>query len=248
MKNDVRQAVIMAAGLGTRLRPLTFETPKPMLRVAGRPILEWNIEALPPDVSEVVIVVGHLKDKIIGHFGADWRGRRIVYAEQKHLLGTGHALHVCRGLLDERFLVMNGDDLYGAADIAAASGRGPAVLAKPSEVSGRFGVFRTDASGNLMDIAEGAGASSGALVNAGLYYLDRRFFDYPLVPIKGGKEYGLPQTLVLMAREVPVAVIKAGFWVPIGYPEDLEAATAAMEARLTDAERAVSRLGSHGGI
>src|SRR5688572_19932255 len=100
------QAVIMAAGLGTRLRPHTLTTPKPMLSVAGRPILEWTFASLPPEVDEVVLVVNYLKDKIVGHFGDSWQGRKISYVEQTELRGTGDALSRCRAILSGKFLVM----------------------------------------------------------------------------------------------------------------------------------------------
>jgi NDP-sugar pyrophosphorylase family protein len=119
---------------------------------------------------------------------------------------------------------MNGDDLYDAGDMAEMAGHQLAILAKASEAPGRFGAFRTDEAGRLIDIIEGGQVPAGGLVNAGIYALDRRFFDYPLVPIKDGKEFGLPQTLVLMAKDHPISVIKAHFWLPIGYPEDLEKA------------------------
>ncbi len=229
MSGRIRQAVIMAAGLGTRLRPYTLDTPKPLLAVAGRPILEWNMEKLPAGIDEVVLVVGYLQEKIRAHFGPAWRGRKISYVEQRDLSGTGDALSLCRPYLDERFLVMNGDDLYAAPDIAALAGHRLAILAKACEVPGRYGAFRTDAVGRLIDIIEGGQVPAGGLVNAGLYALDRRFFDYPLVPIKDGKEFGLPQTLVSMAQDHPIAVVPASFWLPIGYPEDLAKAAEYLE-------------------
>lgn len=229
------QAVIMAAGLGTRLRPHTLTTPKPMLEVAGKPILEWSLASLPKGIDEVVLVVGYLKEKIIGHFGDSWHGRRVRYVEQAELKGTGDALARCRPLLSEkggRFLVMNGDDLYGARDIERALNHDLSILAKEATAPGRFGAFRTDAAGNLVDIIEGAEVAAGGLVNAGLYVLDERFFDYPLVPIRDGAVFGLPQTLVRVGQDHPIAIVKADFWVPIGYPEDLDKASALLRASL----------------
>jgi bifunctional UDP-N-acetylglucosamine pyrophosphorylase/glucosamine-1-phosphate N-acetyltransferase len=231
MKSKTRQAVIMAAGLGTRLRPHTLTTPKPLLPVAGRPILEWNIAELPPSIEEIILVVGYLKDRIIAHFGSAWRGRKIVYVEQRELLGTGHAVQCCRGLVDRRFLVLNGDDLYAGADLAELAARDLAILAKPSEVSGRFGALRTDAHGRLLEIAENSDEPAGSLVNTGAYALDQRFFDYPLAPIRNGREFGLPQTLVRVAADHPVEIVQAGFWVPIGYPEDLAKAGQLLKER-----------------
>jgi bifunctional UDP-N-acetylglucosamine pyrophosphorylase/glucosamine-1-phosphate N-acetyltransferase len=222
----------MAAGLGTRLRPHTLTTPKPMLPVAGRPILEWTMESLPSDVDEVVMVVSYLKEKITEHFGDSWGGRKISYVEQTELRGTGHAIAQCAPLLRGKFIVMNGDDLYSREDIIAACANDLSILAKPAESKGRFGAFRTDERGNLLDIIEGGDVEVGGLVNIGFYVLDTRFFNFPLVAIKDGAEFGLPQTIVTMAKEHPVAIVKAQFWCPIGYPEDLAKATEILQERL----------------
>ncbi len=218
------QAIIMAAGLGTRLRPLTNTCPKPMIQILGKPILEHTIDALPPQIDEVIIIVSHLKECVSDYFGNEWKGRRIIYVEQKELLGTGHALTLLKTLVKGKFLVLNGDDLYLAADLKKMLGENLAVLAKEVDDPGRFGVFKTDASGRLLEIIEAPHQGESKLVNIGVYTLDERIFDYPLVPIKGGKEFGLPQTVALMAKDYPVTIVKASFWIPIGYPEDIKKA------------------------
>lgn len=232
MKNKDMQAVIMAAGLGTRLRPHTLTTPKPMLPVAGRPILEWTIDGLPEDIDEVILVVSYLKERVIGHFGDTWHGRKMIYVEQTALDGTGGAVVACESRLKDKFVVLNGDDLYATDDIRAALAGGLAVAAQETGPQDRFGLLATDADGRLVEIVEAtAGTPKSGLVNVGLYALDRRFFDYPLVPIKNGAEFGLPQTVATMTKDHPVAVVKTTFWLPIGYPEDLERATAILRAR-----------------
>src|SRR5262249_35413194 len=111
-------AVILAAGLGTRLRPHTLKTPKPLLPVQGRPLLDWTLGALPAAVERVVVVVHYLAEQV-----EDYLGRQSHFAQwqtvpQGEPRGTGDALRRCREhLRSERFLVLNGDDLYGAADL-----------------------------------------------------------------------------------------------------------------------------------
>src|SRR6516225_4441758 len=112
-------AVILAAGLGTRLRPHTLTTPKPLLPVQGRPILDWALGALPRTVDRVLVVVNYLAEQIEAyvrqqkHF-AEWAAVR-----QEQPRGTGDALRSCRDRIrSDTFLVLNGDDLYGAADLA----------------------------------------------------------------------------------------------------------------------------------
>jgi bifunctional UDP-N-acetylglucosamine pyrophosphorylase/glucosamine-1-phosphate N-acetyltransferase len=228
--NEPRQAVLMAAGLGMRLLPLTLTTPKPLLPVAGRPILEYGFDALPASVEEVIIVVGYLKEKIIAHFGNEWRGRRVTYAEAE-LKGTGHAVACCRHLLKGRFFVLNGDDLYSADDLAAMSQYDQAILTMEATAPCVIGAMKTDEHGNLEGIIEGSEIQPGDLINTGACLLDTGFFDYPLVPIRDGKEFGLPQTVVTMSKERPVHVVRASFWMPVGKPEELTAAEAVMLGR-----------------
>lgn len=220
---DIRQAVIMAAGLGTRLRPLTDDTPKPMIRVGGRPILEWSLEALPDGIEDVVLVVNYFRDRIERHFGDEWRGRKIRYVLQEELRGTGHSVHIAADALDARFMVLNGDDLYLPADLERLATNELAILGKRVTDKGRFGFLDVSDDGYLIGVTED-GKGQGDIINIGAYVLDRRFLDYDLVPIKDGKEFGLPQTVAVMAKDRRVAVTVAEAWMPIGFPEDVTAA------------------------
>ncbi|MEY4723849.1 MAG: hypothetical protein RLZZ324_1362 [Candidatus Parcubacteria bacterium] len=224
----------MAAGLGTRMRPLTDATPKPMLHVNGRPILERTISLLPPEVTEVILVVGYLQDRIRAHFGASWGGKAIRYVEQNELRGSAHAVHLCRPHIQDRFVVLNGDDLYAPEDVAATAAHRLAVLGMQVDDGGRFGMLETDADGHLTRIAPDGSVDGRATVNIGVYALDKRFFDYPMVPVKSGKEFGLPQTIGSMAPEHAIKVTQARFWMPIGYPEDIARAEAALAAQTAD--------------
>src|SRR5262249_54340968 len=121
-------AIILAAGLGTRLRPHTLTTPKPLLPVRGRPILDWTLGAMPLAVDRILVVVNYLAEQIEAYLAKQKHFRRWAVVRQEQPRGTGDALRSCREQLrSERFLVMNGDDLYGAADLAALS-RCPAGL------------------------------------------------------------------------------------------------------------------------
>jgi NDP-sugar pyrophosphorylase family protein len=209
------QAVILAAGKGTRLRPITYDIPKPMIRIAGKNLIEHNIRELPGEIDELIIVVGYLAPQIINHFGREFEGKKIRYIKQKKLLGTGHALQLCKNILGERFLVMNGDDIYSRQDIKKCLEHERCILTK--EVRGKFvgGRIMLDSSGYLKDIVEGRHNRSKGLVGVGLYILTKKFFNYDLAPLKGKKEYGLPQTLVKVAQDWPVKIEKASYWLQI---------------------------------
>ena len=106
------KAVIFAAGLGTRLRPLTDSIPKPLIDVGGKPILRHTLEALPSAVDDVIVVTGYMGEMIRKELGSSVRT-----VEQTELLGTYDALLRAHPLLDDApFLALNGDDLYDTTD------------------------------------------------------------------------------------------------------------------------------------
>lgn len=216
------QIVFLAAGRGTRIRPLSDTTPKPLLPIAGVPILERNLKTLPPEVTDIIMVVGYLGEQIRRRFGDSFLSRPIRYVEQPGLHGTADALWQTRTLLHDAFLVGNGDDLYTARDfrrmIAAPV---PAMLAAEVPNARRVGVLCENPDGSFAGI-EPPGAHEHGLVAAGLYSLDERIFNYKPAPIKDGTEFGLPQTIELMAADVPVTIVRTDTWHSITTPEDLQ--------------------------
>ena len=218
------QAVILAAGRGERLRPLTDRTPKPFLKVAGKSILEHNISQLPSQVDEVILVVNYLKEQIKDHFGQEFNGKKITYIEQKELKGTAHALWVCKDCLkDKKFIAMNGDDLHFQKDMLRCIDYDLCVLAKEIKNLKHCASLEASKDNFLEDIIENYSNPKSNLVNIGFYVLDKRIFDYEMVRWSD-KEFGLPQTIVKMSKDNPVKVEKATYWFPIGCPDDLKKA------------------------
>lgn len=219
------QCVILAAGRGTRLSNHTDEIPKPMLRINNKPVLQYALEQLPEEVDQVVLVVNWLADQIKEYFGDNFLGKEIAYVEQKERLGTGHALHVCKDILRGKFLVMMGDDLSEKKDIEKCLQHDLCLLAyeklDPQSVSKTVDEVKISLENNLMGISPKPEGADSYLMNVGMYVLDERFFDYDLVNIPSG-EFGLPQTLAVMAKDYPVYVEKASFWLPLNTEEDLE--------------------------
>ncbi len=222
------QCVILAAGRGVRMGALTDNIPKPMLPIRSIPKLDYTLRALPPEVTEVILIIGYLGDQIRGHFGRIWDGKRIVYVEQERLDGSGGAIHLARKLVRGRFLVINGDDLYLQEDLECLMRHDLAVLACEVEDSNLFGVLETDADGKLSSIIERPHDGTVKLVNTGAYMLNEHFFQYPLVSISE-TEFGLPQTLVSMHSEHDIAVLRTKTWFPIGNPEALVEAQTVIE-------------------
>ena len=217
------QIVILAAGRGTRMKDLTDNVPKPMLQINGKPILAYKLEALPAGIEEVIFVIGYLGNQIQKYFGDFYAGKKIAYVVQEKLNGSGGALELAKDFLKNDFLVMMGDDLYMRRDIEKCMSQDLAVLALEVNNPDKFGIITLNENGELSEIVEKPDIAGPALANTALYKLNKSFFNYPLVSIGNG-EYGLPQTLALMAKDFRVKVEKASGWLPIGNPEDLEKA------------------------
>jgi len=221
------QAVILAAGRGVRMGSLTSDSPKPLIRLKGRPILEYTLASLPDEVSEVIFVVGYKSEMIKAHFGVSFGGRKISYAVQEDLNGTAGALRSAEKFLKGEFLVLNGDDLYLRSDLEnLIKENPPAPLAKKFDNPERFGVVKVDDDGNLLEVIESGKERDKSLnlVNIGAYFLDKDFFSYE--PAKKSaevseREFGLPQTLAQMSRDKKIKVVEAEFWQPVSSPEDI---------------------------
>ena len=221
-KTATQTAVILAAGKGTRMLPLTLETPKPMLMSGGKNLIEWKLELLPESVNEVVIVVGYLGDKIREYFGDEWRGKKMRYATQEVQDGTGGALWAAKELLPERFLVMMGDDLYGKDDVTHMLSCDFAIggyKIKDGEATG--GLITKDAEGNFNSILEGTHQVDEGYISTNLFMLRNELFNYAPVQIPGRSEFGLPHTLLAVAKDRKVPLVEVKEWFQITAPEDL---------------------------
>lgn len=222
------QAVILAAGKGTRMRPLTYDIPKPMLPVKGRPLLEYILDALPDQIQEIILVVNYLGDHIRKHFKDEYKGKKITYVHHDKLDGTGGAVACTKEAVADKFLVLNGDDLYLKSDIEKLCSQEIAVLGWEVEDPRIYGVIKTDEDGNLVDIIEKPDSFDYKLINTGAMVIGKDFFDYDLVRITD-TEFGLPQTLAKMKDKHKIKVIPATEWMSVGSPEDLEKAQAEIE-------------------
>ena len=226
------QAVILAGGKGTRMMPLTMARPKPLQEVLGKNLLEWKLEALPPEIADVIIVVGHMREQIEETLGHKWGDKTIRYIVQHELNGTGGALLCAKPLLGERFLVMMVDDSYGKDDIAKLLPHEWAigvVRVHQKEIGAEM-IVNDD--GTFRGIKEEKHFVEDGLVNTGLYMLSRDILDIPLVPIPGkSNEYGLPHALAEIAKSKPVHLVLTEGWTQITTAEDIARAEKLLHAR-----------------
>lgn len=171
-------AIVLAGGLGTRLRGEVPDLPKPMAPVAGRPFLEYLLDYwIAQGISRFVLSVGYRHEAISGHFGNSYRGVPIDYAIEKLPLGTGGGLVLAAQKLDSAapFVVLNGDT-YFAVDLKAL-----AAFAQTNRADWCFSLFRAneagrymgmgvDADGRITSLKSGTGAP-GRLANGGVYWV-----------------------------------------------------------------------------
>ncbi len=220
------QAVILAAGEGKRLRPLTEDRPKPMVLVGGKPILQHTLDLLPPEIDEIILIVGYKQERIKEHFGNSWKGRKIIYVDQPEPKGTGEAVDRARPFLREGlFMVGFADDLFNPLDIQdCVRDGGMVVLAKEAQHPERMGICLVDENDYLQELLEKPEVPPSNLANtACCCILGHEIFDMPKIFDQKG-EHILPPQIGILAKQIPVKVIRARFWHPIGYPEDVEAA------------------------
>ena len=218
------QAVILAAGRGERMRPLTDKTPKPMLRLLNKPILNYTFRALPNEIDEVILVVGYKQNQIKSYFKNEFLGKKVKYVNSP-IVGTGGALHYAKDVLKRRFMVLMGDDLYEKKDLQDCLKNDWSLLvaqAKGREHK-RLGKIELDENNNFKSISgsEDIFDDEVRFLNCGAYVLKTDFFKYPLVKLKKSQETGLPQTLVKAAKDYDVKVVRASSWFPVCWPDDL---------------------------
>jgi len=225
------QAVILAAGKGTRLRPLTHKIPKTLILVAGKPILEHTLSALPKRIKEVVLVVGYKGDHVKKHFGNVFEGKSITYVHQVKPNGTADALLTARPFLKNTpFLLLGGDDLYNADDLELCTQKCPSVLVAHSVSPEQFGVCIIK-NGRLHGIIEKPENPPSNLINTGAYVLDYDIFDIP-APVLPNGELNLAEQVGKYVQKKNVYVHEARFWHPINNHEELKHAENALKKAL----------------
>lgn len=227
------KAVILAAGEGMRLRPLTVSEPKVMIPVANRPILEYVVEALVKnDVEDIVMVVGYRKERIMSHF-EDGRkfGAKIEYVVQEKQLGNAHALSCARSRVSGEFLVLPGDNIVDAKAVGDLMRSSPCqtALVAESDNPSKYGVVTIEKE-SIRGVVEKPHEMISNIVLTGVYCLCDSIFKFIDQNIAQG-EYGLSNAVHASLQERPVTpVFSNGLWIDAVYPWDLlELNAAALE-------------------
>ena len=234
------KSVVLAAGKGTRLRPLTDDKPKGMVEVDEKPILTHCLEQLAElGTDEFVIVVGYLKESIIDHYGDSFEGIPITYTHQREQKGLAHALLSVEEHIDDDFMLMLGDNIFQAnlQDVVRRQREDRADVAflveeVPWEEASRYGVCETNAYGEVTDVVEKPDEPESNLVMTGFYTFSPAIFHAcKLVQPSNRGEYEISEAIDLLIRSGrTIDTLSIDGWrIDIGYPEDREKA----EERLT---------------
>lgn len=176
---SIDTAVVLAAGEGRRLRPLTRHRPKPMLPAANRPILEHVFDALiDAGVTDLHVVVGYRRDRVQDHFGATYREVPVHYHTQDKQLGSGHALLQAADTVEGTVLVVNGDEIASAETVRGVidtheSDAVATLGVVESELAPRYGAVRLSGA-EVTEYVESPGTDEYRLLNAGIYVFDER--------------------------------------------------------------------------
>lgn len=179
------QAVILAAGEGKRMRPLTLTTPKPLLRVAGKALLDHIFEALPSEINEAIIVVRYLGDQIKKYCGPVFHGRKIIYAEGSEL-GTAYSFLASQPYIKEkRFLVIQGDELPLRKDIIECLSYDASILCWEAPDPWNHSTPALNPDGSIKEIVEKLPNPATKLIADGVMVLNQKIFDCAPVKIRG---------------------------------------------------------------
>jgi bifunctional UDP-N-acetylglucosamine pyrophosphorylase/glucosamine-1-phosphate N-acetyltransferase len=227
------KAVVLAAGRGERLWPLTEDTPKPLLPVANKSILERTCEALvSAGIRQIILVVGFRSEKIRDRLGkGEAIGSELKYVRQKNAKGTADALGTCRKELrgEDRFLVLYGDDYYDSnvprAFLATArKNEGVTIGAANVQDASRFGKIQSKR-GFVTEIQEKASRAEPGQVNAGIYLMDESIFPAIMKTkrsIRGELELtDAVRILIKEGKQVHAQLLGSRKWLGISYPWDM---------------------------
>jgi UDP-N-acetylglucosamine diphosphorylase / glucose-1-phosphate thymidylyltransferase / UDP-N-acetylgalactosamine diphosphorylase / glucosamine-1-phosphate N-acetyltransferase / galactosamine-1-phosphate N-acetyltransferase len=229
------KAVLLAAGEGVRLLPITATRPKHLIKIAGKPILQFCLEAVKrAGINEAIIVTHYMGDSIRSYFGdGEKLGLKLTYIEQKEILGTGNAAEVAEPYVNDDFILIYGDLLFGPDSVKTVlsqfkNGKTAAVMGVvPVDKPENYGIVEQNAKGELKRIVEkpAAGKAPSNLANTGVYAFSKEIFD----KIKKTKasircEWELTDAITMFAEEgktVLAAELSKDDWFDVGRPWDL---------------------------
>ena len=225
------QCVVLAAGEGKRMRPLTARRPKVMLPIANRPMMEHLVlAARDAGITDFIFVVGYFEREIRNHFGdGSALGVKITYVTQRHQLGTADALRATAGMVGGRFLLLNGDMVLKTDDIRELCRRNaPCVGIHETDHPQDYGVVTVEGD-RITGLEEKSEHPKSNLINAGAYLFDLDVFDLlGKIGVSGRGEFELTDALDTYIRRGELTAHPLAYWLDVGQPWDLLDANGAL--------------------
>ncbi|MDD2907814.1 MAG: sugar phosphate nucleotidyltransferase [Candidatus Gracilibacteria bacterium] len=231
------KAIILAAGEGSRLRPLTNTIPKPMINIYGKSILEHNIENIYKYVVEITIVVKYKAEIIENHFGNNYKGVPINYHMQNDEKGTGAAIKGIESDFD--IIILNGDSIFNKNDLKTIlEYKGYGALAKQVASPEKYGIFKVDSENNIREIIEKPENYVGNLANLGVYKFNPQILEIVKhIQLSKRGEYEITDAINEYVNKYPLKAIEVKKeFIDVGYPWDILSANSHFLEKLKDNE------------
>ncbi|MDD3933755.1 MAG: sugar phosphate nucleotidyltransferase [Methanoculleus sp.] len=229
------QCVVLAAGEGKRMRPLTARRPKVMLPIANRPMMEHLVlAARDAGITDFIFVVGYFEREIRNHFrDGSTLGVNITYVTQRHQLGTADALRATAGMVNGQFLLLNGDMVLKRNDIEELCRMSaPCMGIHETDHPQDYGVVTVEDS-RITGLEEKSEHPKSNLINAGAYLFNPDIFNLLAgIKISGRGEFELTDALESYIQERTLTAYPLGYWLDVGQPWDLLDANEALLSSL----------------
>ena len=218
------KALILVGGLGTRLRPLTINTPKAMMPVLNKPFMAHVVDQLiKHEVDEVIFTRGHLAGQMEAFFCESYRGCKVTFVDENKPLGTAGGIKNCERYLDSTFFALNGDvfstiDLSAMLKVHRSKNAVATIALAPVQNPSAFGLVETENDGRIRRFVEKPKADeiTTDLINAGCYILEPEVFQYIQPDTKTSIERETFQILLKERRRFFAFVDRDSYWIDMG--------------------------------
>lgn len=227
------KAVILAAGSGKRMHPLTLSTPKPLLVIEGKTILEYIFDALPMEIDEVYVVVKYLKDQIEDFLKGKFLDKKIYFVEGSDK-GSAYSLLAVKPFInqEESLMIINGDDLPTQQEVQECLKYKNCILACQSDQPESCGIIEVNTDGTIKHILEKPLQPSSKMAVGGVTLVSSKILDYYPEPSLVNGEFFVTSLLNQFIKNMPVYPVYTGACRQFSSPEDIKKIEEMMKQRV----------------